>query len=177
MEQNDPAFEELARRIGRFFLSWASLESALNVVLAAIIENYVDPSAPFDKPRNLSKKTEFIRRFFRDHPSWKFLGDVVASLMNSIDYMADARHALAHGQMMDLDSIVAGSDIVILLNKRSKGKEQLLHFTFTHDQLLQLGRRAFVEAVFTARLAEIVADDLGEHDLENLMQDIVREVG
>ena len=175
MEQ-DAAFDEFSRRVGRIFVSWAVLEAAVNSLLHAIAEHYSDTSTGFDKPRNLSKKTEFIRQFFKQHPSWEFISETVNSVMDRVDFLADGRNALAHGLIRDMDAAIAGPQVEIILTKRMKGQERLLRYTFTHDQLLSLGQQAFIQAIFVGHLAEIVSNDLGEHDMHNLLSEIVSQI-
>ncbi|QDZ01107.1 hypothetical protein FQ775_12370 [Nitratireductor mangrovi] len=178
MDQEPSAdFDEFARRVGRIFVSSAYLDNAVTIVLEAVIRNYLDASDPFEKPRNFSKKTEFIRRFFRDHPDWQFLTETVNNVMNRVDHLADARNAIAHGLIVDVTGVLQGDDIEIRLSKRKKGKERLFTYTFSHENLLQLGRELFVHAVFVTRLGEIVSGNFSEHNAQNILSKIISEVG
>lgn len=142
-----------------------------------IIEIYCDPTVEIEKPRNFSKKTEFIRRFFESHPEWKFLDETIRDLMLTIDRLADARNAFAHGTITNLPEILEGEDsIIIHLERKVRGKTKHYEYTFPIDGIYEIGRHSYAQAVFVGRLGEILREEFtGDERLENLMSEIASQ--
>ncbi|XSG81219.1 MAG: hypothetical protein ACPW61_09010 [Methyloligella sp. ZOD6] len=172
---DDAKFDELSASIGRIFLAFAHLESGLNATIWAIQERYPDPDRDVDPPRALSKKTEFIRRFFKAHTGWNFMSDAVHGTMKDVDTLAEYRNALAHGQIVDVPAALDGKDFDILLHKQKKGKQVFYKCHVEQDSLADVGYHTLALATFIARLCEIIRGELEDDRLENLMRSFVSE--
>ena len=166
-----PGFDEFCRLLGRFFIAWSTVEESINAIVRTISEKHPDEKA--DRPRNFSKKTEFIRRHFSRHHDWGSFGEDTCAYLDLIDGVADIRNAMVHGVIVNMENPL--DFVEIELARMKKGKDFTTKHKLTLPLLFELGNRMMLEGRQLSKLAVILRFNPSDYEDDEFAAEIASE--
>lgn len=132
------ADEALFAAFGRATISWGHIEYALDVFVM-ILHWRLGGQQTVERiiPWSLSRKLDYIKRYFRKHyPSYPATKQI-CDLMDQISSASESRHDLLHGFVIEHAEGASEAKLVRLLRDSGGGLPRERHITVTTTTVLQ----------------------------------------
>ena len=109
------AFHDLHAAIGRFAVTWASLEMGLDLLILLMRRHEHAAQRESKEPHNLSNKIRRAKKQIKEINTVNAFRTEVLSLLGEMERLSHTRHDIVHGAAMDMQ--VGETSVSVLMTR------------------------------------------------------------
>jgi hypothetical protein len=176
MSEPPHSYDDLFRAVGEHTLTWAYLETIVDIWVSAIWMDWNGKDLGLERPRtSLGRKLDFIRAWYRSSEEWtEFFPELLPLTVERVDRLSDHRNLIIHGLAQDIGDFPETGRATMSAVKHKRGRRLRATLSYSVQDITDLRDDSLRLAVLIGAVVEVFAidrtsDDKGQDAFSKLL--------